>query len=88
MIYSKPIEWKVSNIEVWFNDQNSKPLELEDKTNIILVINSSVTCKKWCVIQLNLKIKNLCKVMDFEFWWKMEKNIGKNISTNLSSKYS
>ena len=26
-------------IEVWFTDQNSKPLEIEDKINIILVIN-------------------------------------------------
>ena len=26
-------------IEVWFTDQNSKPLEIEDKVNIIIVIN-------------------------------------------------
>ena len=26
-------------IEVWFTDQNSKPLEIEDKINITLVIN-------------------------------------------------
>ena len=28
-----------SYIEVWFTDQNCKPLEIEDKINIILVIN-------------------------------------------------
>ena len=28
-----------SNIEVWFTAQNSKPLEIEDKINITLVIN-------------------------------------------------
>ena len=28
-----------SYIEVWFTDQNSKPLEIEDKVNITLVIN-------------------------------------------------
>ena len=28
-----------SYIEVWFSDQNSKPLEIEDKINITLVIN-------------------------------------------------
>ena len=28
-----------SCIEAWFTDQNSKPLELEDKINMILVIN-------------------------------------------------
>ena len=26
-------------IEVWFTDQSSKPLEIEDKTNIILKYN-------------------------------------------------
>ena len=29
-------------IEVWFTDQNIKPLEIEDKINITLVINKSV----------------------------------------------
>ena len=28
-----------SYIEVWFTDQNSKPLEIDDKVNIALVIN-------------------------------------------------
>ena len=28
-----------SYIEVWFTDQNCKPLEIEDKINITLVIN-------------------------------------------------
>ena len=28
-----------SYIDVWFTNQNSKPLEIEDKTNITLVIN-------------------------------------------------
>ena len=28
-----------SYIEVWFTDQNSNPLEMEDKVNITLVIN-------------------------------------------------
>ena len=34
-----------SYIEVWFTDQNSKPIELEDKTNITLIINWSVKYK-------------------------------------------
>ena len=29
---------KFSYIEVWFTDQNSKPLEIEDKISITLVI--------------------------------------------------
>ena len=28
-----------SYIEVWFTDQNSKPLEMEDKINITIVIH-------------------------------------------------
>ena len=35
-----------SYIEVWFTDQNSKPLEIEDEINMILVINQSVKYKK------------------------------------------
>ena len=30
---------ELSYIEVWFTDQNSKPLEVEDKNNITLIIN-------------------------------------------------
>ena len=33
-------------MEVWFTDQNSKALMMEDKPNITLVINSSVKRKK------------------------------------------
>ena len=30
---------EISYIQVWLLDQNSKPLEIKDKTNITLVIN-------------------------------------------------
>ena len=33
-------------IKLWFIDQNYKPLEIEDKINITLVINQSVRYKK------------------------------------------
>ena len=41
---NKTIFWKtfyseLSYTEVWFTDQNSKPLEKEDKINVTLVIN-------------------------------------------------
>ena len=44
------IFWEIFNlefscIEVWFTDQNSKPLEIEKKINITLVINQSVKYK-------------------------------------------
>ena len=38
-IFLKTFDSEFSYIEVWFTDQNSKPLEIEDKINIILVIN-------------------------------------------------
>ena len=48
-IFLKTFYSEFSYIEVWFIDQNSKPLESEDKINIILVINESVKYKKWYV---------------------------------------
>ena len=36
-IFSKTFDSEFSYIEVWFTDQN--PLEIEDKTNITLVID-------------------------------------------------
>ena len=38
-IFLKIFDSEFSYIEVWFTDQNSKPLEIEDKINITLVIN-------------------------------------------------
>ena len=38
-IFLKRFNFKFSYIEVWFTDQNSKPLEVEDKIIITLVIN-------------------------------------------------
>ena len=35
----KTFNSELSYIEVWFIDQNSKPLDTEDRINIILVIN-------------------------------------------------
>ena len=35
----KTFDSKLLYIEIWLNDQNSKPLEREDETNIPLVIN-------------------------------------------------
>ena len=39
LTFLKPFDWEFSYIEVWCTDQNSKPLEIEDKINITLVIN-------------------------------------------------
>ena len=37
--FLKSLYSKFSHIKVWFTDQNSKPLEMEDKINITSVIN-------------------------------------------------
>ena len=38
-IFLKTFNSVFSYIKVWFTDQNSKPLEIDDKINITLVIN-------------------------------------------------
>ena len=38
-IFKKTFNSEFSYIEVWFTDQNSEPLKIEDKLNITLVIN-------------------------------------------------
>ena len=38
-IFLKTFNSEFPYIEVWLTDQNSKPLEIEDKINITLVIN-------------------------------------------------
>ena len=41
-IFLKTLDSGFLDIGVWFTDQNSKSLEIEDKTKIILLINFSV----------------------------------------------
>ena len=71
-IFLKTFNSELSYTEVWFTDQNSTPLETEDKINITLVNNKSVTYKKWFMIQFNQEIEYLENVMDFclllEIW--------------------
>ena len=38
-IFKKTFDSEFSYFEVWFTDQNSMPLEIEDKIKITLVIN-------------------------------------------------
>ena len=38
-IFLKTFNSEFPYIEVWFSDQNSKPLEIEDEINVTLVIN-------------------------------------------------
>ena len=45
-IFSKFINLEFLYIKVWFTDQNSEPLKIENKTNITLAINQSAKYKK------------------------------------------
>ena len=38
-IFLKTFDSEFSYIELWLTDQNSEPLNIEDKTNITLVLN-------------------------------------------------
>ena len=38
-MFLKTLNLEFSFIEVWFNDQNSKPQEIQDKINTTSVIN-------------------------------------------------
>ena len=55
-IFLKTFNSELSYIEVWFTDKNTNPLEIEDKININLVVNQSMTYKKWQAIHFNQKI--------------------------------
>ena len=44
--FLKSFDSEFSNIAVWFTGQNSKPLDIEGKRKIILVLNQIVKYKK------------------------------------------
>ena len=58
IIFSKTSNSEFLYIEVWFTDQNCKPLEIEDKINITIVFNQNVKYKRWRDIQFNLEIEH------------------------------
>ena len=45
-VFLKTFDSEFSYIQLWFPDQNSVPLEIEDKIKITLVINESVKYQK------------------------------------------
>ena len=45
-IFLKTFNSEFSYIEVWFTDQSSNPLEIEEKIKITLVINESLKYKR------------------------------------------
>ena len=67
---------------MWFTDQNSKPLDIDDRMNVTSVINWSMIYKKWhTLIQPRHRI--FAKPFGFlSFARNLGKNVGKNISKN------
>ena len=59
LIFSITFNWAFSYIEVWFTDQNSKSLEIKNKTKINLFIDWSITDKKWCTSHFNIETEDL-----------------------------
>ena len=59
LIFKIIFDSNLSYIEVWFTDQNSKPLEIENEINITPDIKGKADNQKWCVIQFKLQIKHL-----------------------------
>ena len=77
IIFLKIFKSEFSYIKVWFTDQNSNPLEIEDKINFNLVINLSITYKKMTPIQFK---QIFIKGYGFlSFAKNMGTTIGKNI---------
>ena len=65
------INTKLTFIEIWFTDQNSKPLEIEDNLNITMIIGWTDNNRniKWG-IQFNQEIfKDLVFIFCKEMWW-------------------
>ena len=65
------INTKLTFIEIWFTDQNSKPLEIEDNLNITMIIGWTDDSRniKWG-IQFNKEIfKDLVFIFCKEMWW-------------------
>ena len=71
-IYSLTFPSEFSYIEVWFTDQNSAQLEIEDEIDLTLVSNDKGI---WLDIQSNPEINFMPKAMDFypshKIWTKV-----------------
>ena len=55
-IFLKTFNSEYDEIKVWFTDQNSQPLEIEDGINLTIVIDWRLHVWKW-VVQLNQEIE-------------------------------
>ena len=77
LIFLKAFNWEFQEVEVWFTDQNSQPLKIEDRINLTLVIKQYSYFKN--------VLLNPIYVKGYEFL-SFANNIGKTLSTDNSQK--
>ena len=78
-IYTEIFRLEFSYIELWFSDQNYKPLKTEDRVNLTLVVNDRG-------IKPDIPVSPVICVKGYGFLSFVE-NVGKRLSQNLRSKY-
>ena len=84
-----PLILEFSYIDVWFTDQNSRPLDTEDKINIALVTNWKCKIKK--ITRYSVQVRGRIFIKDYgflSFAKNMAKHIGEDIGKTLSGKYT
>ena len=73
-------------IEVWFTDQNSNPLEVENKVNIALVVNKSMAYNRLHAIQLNIG-KKISKSLNSKYSRKLLDNAKQSVTMCICLKF-
>ena len=82
LIFLKTFDSEFLYIEVSLTDQNSNPLEIEDKISITLVINKRITYKMTCY---SVQPRERVFVKGYGFL-SFVKNMGRNVSSVYSQK--
>ena len=79
-IFLKTFNSEFQDIEVWFTDQNSKPLEIEDKTNLTMVIKASIIKMRY-----SIEPRDRIYVKGYGFL-SFAKNMGKSLNNKYGQK--
>ena len=79
-IFLKTFNSEFQEIKIWFTDQINKPLEVEDKINLILIINMDIIKISYAIDPRDRRYVKGYGFLSFA------RNIGKNISNNYSQK--
>ena len=90
-IFLKTFNSEFQGIKVWFTDQNSRPLEVEDKINSTLIVKIIwIECNFHCIkMWYSIKPRERMYVKGYGFL-SFARNIGTyatKVAKNLSNKY-